>query len=189
MKEMLEMRRRALENVFFEKYNRQLLEQLREKHQHELDREHLAEAFDVTDEGFLDLLLDQDIKAESLAALVLVPLVVVAWSDREMSAEEIRVILETADDLGIKEGTPAIKLLNYWLVHPPTSKLIDAWTAYTKVLCSRLEPNNRKRCGDNVLRWAHDVAAAAGRLLDGVGPKVCKKEREAIAKLAEAFEG
>ena len=188
MKDMLEERRRALENVFFERYNRKLLEQIREKHQHELDRDRLAEVYGVTDEEFLDLLLVQGIKAESLAALVLVPLVVVAWSDREMSPEEIRVILEAADDLGIKEGTPAIKLLNYWLVHPPTSKLIDTWTAYTNTLCSRLKPDNRKRFADNILHWATEVARAAGGVLGGVGPKICKKEREALSRLAEAFD-
>jgi len=186
MKEMLEERRKALENVFFEKYNSQLLDQIREKKQHEFDRDRLAKVCGVTDEDFLELLLDQDIQAESLAALVLVPLAVVAWADREMSAEEIRVILEAAHEMGIKDGTSALKLLNYWLVHPPTDKLIEAWTAYASVLSSQLEPDERKQFGDNLLHWAEKVAKATGGVLR-IGPKICKREREALARLAEAF--
>ena len=53
MKDMLEERRKALENVFFEKYNRKLLEQMREKHQHELDRDQLAKV-DLRKRGKLD---------------------------------------------------------------------------------------------------------------------------------------
>lgn len=187
MKDMLEKRRKALENVFFEKYNRQLLDQMREKHQHELDHDRLAKVCGVVDEQFLELLLDQDIQAESLAALLLVPLVVVAWADREMSPEEIQVILEAAHELGIEDGTPAIKLLNYWLVHPPTGKLVETWTSYANILCSRLEPDDRKHFCDNLLHRAREVAQAAGGVL-GVGPKICKKEREALDRLAAALE-
>jgi hypothetical protein len=186
MKEMLEERRKALENVFFEKYNRELLEQMRENRQYEVDRDRLSKVCGIEDEEFLDLLLDQDIRAESLAALILVPLVVVAWADREMNREEIRVILEAAKELGIEEESQAIKLLNYWLVHPPTGKLIDAWTEYTGVLCDRLNDDDRKHFGDNILHWANQVARAAGGVL-GIGPKICKKEREALDRMAAVF--
>jgi len=174
MKDVLDERRKALENVFFEKYNRELLEQLRERKQHELDRDRLARVCGIRDEAFLDTLLDQHVQAESLAALVLVPLVIVAWSDREMSGEEARVILEAAHELGIEDGTPAIKLLNYWLVHPPTSKLVDAWTAYASELCGCLALGDREKFGNKLLHWAREVARAAGGVL-GLGPKICKK--------------
>ena len=77
-KDIIREREKALENVFFEKRDRHLVEQMRCARERDADRVALRRACGVTDERLLDDLLDQGVGVESLAALVLLPLLMVA---------------------------------------------------------------------------------------------------------------
>ena len=49
----------------------------------------------------------------------MIPLVTVAWADREMQFAEKAAILTAADSAGIRKDTPASELLAAWLHERP----------------------------------------------------------------------
>ncbi len=74
-------RGRVLEEEFFHKENQRLLKQLRQMKKMEESKEALAETSGISDDAILQSLLELHIDAQTLAALALVPLIVVAWAD------------------------------------------------------------------------------------------------------------
>lgn len=180
-------RERAFEAHFFEKESERLLEELRQKEQQEKARAALERMCGVGDERILDELLSQGVGAENLTALILVPLIAVAWADREVSEEEAQVILSAAEEYGIEEGAPASELLRNWLAERPSDALIDAWADYVKELSACFRPEDREGFAAMVMGQAERVAEATGGLL-GFGSKTSAEEKRILERLASAFQ-
>jgi hypothetical protein len=186
MKDAFKERERAFEAHFFQEQNEALLQQLRDRREHEEARTELARMCGVEDERILDELLSQGVGAENLTALILVPLIAVAWADRDVSHDEAQVILRAADEFGIEAGTPAYELLRHWLAERPGDALIEAWTDYTRALGECFRPQDRKAFAKLVMRQAEGVARATGGLL-GFGSKTSADEQRVLDRLALAF--
>jgi hypothetical protein len=186
MKDGLHSRGRALENEFFEKQNQHLIEELKAMRKRDESRAELARACGVQDKELLDLLLKNGVNVETLPALVLVPLVAVAWATRKVERAERYAVLEAAADYGIVEGTPGHALLEKWLKVRPAENLVIAWEEYAGQLTEVMDPADRKEFSRSVLRRAEDVANAAGGVL-GIGPKTSREEREVLDRLAKAL--
>ena len=123
-------RERALEDAFFRKESERLLAAMRERKSHEAQKEALSEVLGLRDERIIEPLLDLGIREENVTALVMAPLVAVAWADRTLDNEERYTLLEAENDLGIDPKSAAGELLAVWLSHRPHENLIDAWAAY-----------------------------------------------------------
>ena len=187
MKSDLRERGRALENEFFEKQNRHLIEDLRAAKQRSEDRAELARACGVEDQRVLDMLLDCDVDAETVPALVLVPLLMVAWAYMDVARAERFAILEAAADYGIQEGTPAYAIVEGWLTVRPPDRLVDAWHDYVEILRQVMDPADRDAFSESIMRRAREVAQAAGGVL-GIGPKTSRQEQAALDRLERAFD-
>ena len=187
MKSDLRERGRALENEFFEKQNRHLIEDLRAAKQRGEDRAELARACGVEEARVLDMLLDCDVSAETVPALVLVPLLMVAWANMNVARAERFAILEAAADYGIEAGTPAYALVEEWLKTRPPDALIDAWHDYVEILRQVMDPADREEFAASTMRRAREVAQAAGGVL-GIGPKTSRQEQAALDRLERAFD-
>ena len=87
-KKALDERRKALENVFFEKENEKLLTKLRDEKQLAAQRQALFDVTKIQDETVLDHLIEVGIRAETWLAISLLPLVEVAWADRIVQDEQ-----------------------------------------------------------------------------------------------------
>jgi uncharacterized membrane protein YebE (DUF533 family) len=94
-------RRHALEESFFEKKNRDLLEKLQQQVQTEESVSALSQASGITNEGVLKHLVALEIGPEAVAAMSMVPLVAVAWADGHMDKKERDAILKAADEQGL----------------------------------------------------------------------------------------
>ena len=70
-KRALEERRKALENMFFEKENEKLLAKLREEKERDAQRKELFDVTRISDDGVLDNLIDIGIRAETWLAISL----------------------------------------------------------------------------------------------------------------------
>jgi hypothetical protein len=187
MKSALKERGRALENEFFEKQNRHLIEELRATRTRSEDRAELARACGVEDERVLDMLLDSHVNAETVPALVLVPLVLVAWANMEVARAERFAILEAAAEYGIQAGTPAYALAEEWLTVRPPDSLVDAWHDYVEILRQLMDPADREEFSAAIMRRARAVAQAAGGVL-GIGPKISREEQAVLDRLDRAFD-
>jgi hypothetical protein len=185
---LFEERERALEEVFFRKREAELIEELRSQRARKEAREALARASGIQNQDLLDRLLDYGVRAESLVALALAPLVAVAWADRSMQQTERYEILERAEDLGVDREGPSYGLLRQWLEERPAPALFDAWRAYAETLGEALDPRDRKELGEELLGQARAVARAAGGVL-GLPPKTSPEEREVLRAIEDCFRG
>jgi hypothetical protein len=179
-KDFLDERRRALEEAFFARHNEELIRKLHASDPNRSEKEKLAEASGLQDEALLDRLVALGFGSRTVAALSLVPLVIVAWSDGVVGDKEKEAILYAARDAGL-DGAGR-DLLSRWLISAPPPGLLAAWTDYVHALA----PEARIALRHKVMGRARQVAEAAGGflgLLRGISPQ----EEKALATLDAAL--
>ncbi|MBW2281362.1 MAG: hypothetical protein JRG76_05085 [Deltaproteobacteria bacterium] len=172
-------RRRALENEFFAKRDRELIERMHEEHE-------VADLSHIEDQVLVEQLVALGITAKMLAALGLIPLLAVAWADGRVDKAERVTILDAATAAGVDRHAEGYAMLEHWLDEPPRPGLFDAWKGYVAEVARPLAPNLRKGLRDEVLRLARTVAEASGGFL-GLGERVSAEERAVLARIEEAF--
>jgi hypothetical protein len=185
-REFLRDHGRSLEDEFFRREDQRLLARLNELKAVETNREALAKASGISEPEVLDKMLALGIKAETLAAVSLVPLVEVAWADGSLDAKERRAVLDRAREAGLAPGSTGQALLEAWLERRPDPKLLDAWTQMVRGLRDQLGPDETARLKGALLDQARAVASASGGVL-GIGSKVSGAEAAMLAKLEAAF--
>jgi hypothetical protein len=151
-------------------------------------RDALAQAAGVADAAVLDKLLALGIDADTLLAMRLVPVVVVAWADGALDTKERQAITASLEGVGMAADSPATQMITNWLQSPPPPALLDAWQAYTASLCAQLSTTERESLRTSVLGQARAVAEAAGGFL-GFGSKMSQAEETMLQTLARAFTG
>jgi len=182
----LEERGRALENQFFDKENKQKIAAMKDKLDHQKTRDELRKASGMSDDSVLDKLVDLGLRANTIAALSLVPLIHVAWADGEIQDNEQSAILQGANGKGLEPGSDGYLLLESWLRTKPEPALFDAWESYIKALASQLNDEQNRLLKNQILGFAKMVATSAGGLL-GFG-KVSSGEEKALARIESAFQ-
>jgi hypothetical protein len=180
-------RGKALEEAFFKKQHEQQLAKIRLQQQEAEAREALAAASGITDDvELLDRLAALGIRAETLAALTLIPLVEVAWADGKMEGRERDAILRGAESSGIEPGSPSHALLEIWTKDRPAPELMDTWKGYIGALVAELSADQKWHLEEKIVGRARSVAEAAGGFL-GLGSKVSAEEERMLKELERAF--
>jgi hypothetical protein len=178
-------RRQALEDEFFHRVDEKLLAEMKAKSLAESERKQLQEATGIADSKLLDTLLAAGIPAGAVAAISLVPLILVAWSDGNVSAEEQASILECAKEQGIAPGSAAEKLLVHWLSHKPNRELTSTWQDYMASVIEKMSDESLLSLRSDMIRKATNVANASGGVL-GFG-KVSGDESRVISQIEKAL--
>jgi len=176
----------GLEEAFFKERDRHLMDKLRSELSAFEDKRKLAHVTGIVEEHVLTGLHLAGVRAETLAAVTLIPLVEVAWCDGMVAPEEREAVLNAAAREGIHEGSAAYALLEQWLQQHPDPKIIAAWKEYVHE-AARLMPKEtvaalKKKMMDRATR----VAAAAGGFL-GLAT-ISKHEKAKIDELAKAWD-
>ena len=185
-REALRARGDALDEAFFPDAAQGYRERLRLRESEEAAVEGLREASGIEDAAILRRLSGLGIRAETLAALTLIPLVEVAWADARLQRREREAVLSGAESTGILEGSPSHGLLRLWLDERPAPDLALAWREFIGALCGQLSADERGRLRANLVGRARRVAEAAGGFL-GLTSPVSHLEREVLEDLERAF--
>lgn len=182
----LKEREKAFEDLFFRKESERLVNAMRARKSREAQSAALSDVLGVDAPELIDPLLDLGLRGENVTALVLAPLVAVAWADHTLYNTERRSILKAEDDFGIDPTSEAGRLLEIWLDHRPHESLLDAWAAYVGELCRVLEPDERKRLRDDIVSRSRRIARAVEKsFLRGGGPT--DAEQAVLAQIEAAF--
>jgi tellurite resistance protein len=179
---------RALEDAFFAKENARLLEQLRAKAQHEERRKALREVIRIPDEQLVDHLLELGLGPETVLAVTMVPLAMVAWADGAVQPKEREAILRAAAEKGIVPDSIAGQVLNSWLTEPLGAELVSAWRRYIQTIWPSLTPHERAEVRQMGVERARMVAEAAGGFL-GLGNRISAQEKAVIDDIATLLAG
>jgi hypothetical protein len=181
----LEERKKGLEEAFFAKHNRDLLEKLRRKTDEASRREQLISISGIHDQSLLDKLVTAGLDAGSLAALGLIPLLQVAWADGKVQPQEREALLEAAKRVNLEPGSAGHELLTGWFDREPEPELFEVWKEYVRALRAAMTDETFREVRTVILDRARTVARAAGGVL-GVG-SVLGSEHDVIKQLEAAF--
>lgn len=180
-------RRKALEEDFFRKQNEKLKAKLKAEREREQARAELRQAFPNAPDDALDRLIDHGLDVDAAAALAIVPCVMVAWAEGDVSDREREAVLAAAGEHGLSPGGRAYEFLSRWLADAPSPALMELWSHYVAALCKGLTAEERARLRDRVVGGARDVARATGGFL-GLGSKISDAEAAVLAKVEAAFD-
>jgi hypothetical protein len=142
----------------------------------------------MTDAELRDALARMGIREQDLRAVLLLPLVEVAWSDGRMHDTERAVILKTARSYGLV-ASPAAEVLAGWLAAPPSAETRQLAHRVVVALSERFQGPTADLGAfvlDTVEAHCEAVAAAAGGLF-GVAFTVGDAERKALREIREAL--
>lgn len=179
--------RQPLEEEFFARLNKELVDAFRQKKSREDARQELAKLSGIQDEEILNSFLDHDINPTTMASLTLVPLVLVAWADGDVDEKEREAILKAVQEKGLDPFHPAYQLLTSWLEVTPGNKLFSMWKSYIQNLRRTMDKESFESLRDDILGRANDVAEAAGGFL-GLGRKISAAEKDELERLEAAFQ-
>src|SRR5262245_21953536 len=177
----------TLEDAFFSRENAELLADLRAKTGKEGRKDRLREVVKIKDEAFLNRLDTLGIEPQTVLAVVLIPLVFVAWADGKLDERERAAILEAARGRGIEGESAARKLLAGALEHPPNPRLLVLWKDFVKRLWGRFTADERWEMRKHVLHSAREVAEAAGGIL-GLTSKISAEERRVLEEMEKVLD-
>lgn len=177
-----------LEDSFFLKEDKLLIERLQALRKLEESRNALARASGIHDQKVLDRLVELGVRPESVAPLALVPILEVAWADGKLDDEERRAVLRAAEARGIQPGDLEHQLMESWLARAPRPELLEAWQHYLAGLLPQLAPEQREELRRELLDGARAVAEASGGFL-GLGRKISPAEAAVLERLDRAFAG
>lgn len=184
-REFLEKASRSLEDTFFYEQDRRLIEQRKKLQKMKETKENLAKVSGIQDDSLLEKLVAMDIRPETLATLVGIPLIEIAWADGKMDAKERKKLFEHAESLGLRRKGLDPKIMSAWLKTKPDPALLEAWTQYMQTLCKELSKDERKSLRDELMADAQAIAKVAGGIL-GFG-SISAEEKAMLEKLESAF--
>lgn len=186
MADILDDRRRALEEQFFKEQNEALVKKMKDAALKKATADSVQKLTGIRNAQVLDALAAMNIGPAAATVMSMWPLVEVAWADGSVDEKERTVVMTQAATLGVTAESEAGQYLAHWLAEKPTHQTHDLWAAYVKELVKALKPNEKELLKNEVLGRARLVAEASGGFL-GYGFSVSAAEKAALEKLALAF--
>jgi tellurite resistance protein len=123
--DLLRERERGFEADYFNKRDAKLIQKIRERAHLQEVAAALAEKLQVDAPALLQRAAGLGLTRETGAALLVAPLVQVAWADGDVTDRERAVVLELAAARGVVAGTPPYTQLFAWLQECPEAELFD----------------------------------------------------------------
>jgi hypothetical protein len=121
----LKNRGKGLEDEYFRRQERELIEKLRKKSEEAAARKELSDRIGVADEEVLADLRALGYTPETVSLLHLVPLVQMAWAEGDVSSGERDLIVKAARSHSVQEGSDADRQLQTWLAARPSSEFFE----------------------------------------------------------------
>jgi hypothetical protein len=182
-------RERGLEEEFFRKSDAQLLEKMREKARLDEVASELAKTLQVENPDLLRRLMDLGVVKGTGAAVLLAPLVQVAWAEGSVTDNERATVLRLAGTRGVEAGSPADAQLREWLVHRPSDALFQAAIDVIKAGLSHLTPKEREDRIHAYVNACREVSEASGGLAKalGIGSGISTEEKSVLDHVSAAL--
>lgn len=153
---------RRVEETYFHRHDRELLERARAAHHSQREQEALAAAIGSYDAEAIGCLHAWGMRADSAALLEWVPAIEVAWLDGLDDGE--RTVLRDGF-AAAHAGEPARRLLDEWLAHRPSHALFAAARRALRLQLQKLGDRERRNRIDRVAARCEEAGRAAGGML------------------------
>lgn len=186
MDDGLQKRGLAMEEIFFQQRDKDLLEKMRLELVGKEIRSSLAKYTGIKDPKMIDTIAELGITAETVVALTMIPLVWVAWADGAVQPKEREAILKAAAGANVTVAGPAYVLLENWLQSKPGPEVLEGWTHYMQALHQEMDETQFNQVKNSILLHAEEIARSAGGFL-GLST-ISDSEQKALNRLRNAFQ-
>ena len=182
----LDDRRKALEEQFFQKHEKELVQKMRDAAAKASSKAELQKLTGISDDKVLEALSELKLGGAATLVMSLFPVIEVAWADGNVDEKERAAIMEAAKTVGLEQPSPAFEFLTKWLAEKPEPSWHALWAEYVKALVVTMKPDDKALLKATVLGRARVVAEASGGFM-GVAFRVSDAEKRVLAKLEQAF--
>ena len=179
-------RGRSLEDDYFRKRDRELVEKMRRATAAEDLRKGLSATSGLHDPELVKELEALGFTPDTVPLLPLVPVVQVAWAEGGVSDAERKLIVQLARSRGIPEGSLADKTLADWLDRKPAP---DVFQRRMRLVQAVLQTPLREGqlTADELVKHAENIALASGGIF-GIN-KISAEERTLLSTIARDLKG
>jgi hypothetical protein len=167
--DIFEDRQRAAEGQWARARDAELIEKLRNKEQLEATLSALTDVLRVDSPELLQRVIDLGVTADTAPALLLAPLVQVAWAGESITAEEHEAVLRLAASRGVKAPAPSGALLADWLKARPSDQLFATAVEVIRASLAKLPPEVRDARVADMAVACREVAQASGGMAKKLG--------------------
>jgi hypothetical protein len=177
----LAKRGRALEDDYFRKKDRELIEKIREAAAAERVRNDLGRKIGLEDREQLQELHDLGFTPDTVVLLPMVPIVEMAWAEGGITRAERDLILPFARRRGIEEGSAADHLLTEWLTNRPAEAMFHGARRLIRAVLDAGFAQAVDFNADDLVKHCEDIASASGGIF-GIG-RVSAEERALLTSI------
>lgn len=181
-KDAFKERERGLEEAYFLKKEKELIEKLRERAALEEERRKLSDQIGVTNDEILQALQGLGYNHETVKLLHLMPIIHIAWANGKMSAKERRLIIDVAREAGVAEGSEADHRLQALLEKAPSQEIWDASFLAIRAVLAAVPGEERDSVRNNVLTFSTAIASLSKGLF-GIESLGSSAERSALERV------
>ena len=190
MSDIMKERERAFEADFFRKQDQKLLAKMRERAALQEVAQALADKLRVDDAELMNRVIGLGLDRENGAAILLAPLVQVAWADGEVTDREREAIFELAATRGVMPGSATHAKVDAWLRERPPEALYEAAIEVMRVAATLLTPAEREEGVVMIVDACRRVAKASGGGLArrlGLASGISHEEAAVIDSIVKKF--
>jgi hypothetical protein len=188
-KDLFKDRERASEEEYARRRDAELIEKMRAKARLDEVAAELAKTLQVENPELLRRVIDLGIPRGTGAALLLAPLVQVAWAEGKVTDKERETVRRLAASRGVEKDSPSGVQLLEWLEKRPSDSLFATAIEVIKAGLSHLTPQEREERIEAIAQACREVSEASGGLAKalGVGSGVSSEERSVLDIVATAL--
>ena len=178
-------RRRAHEEDYFQKKDRELIEKMRQQAKAAQELREMGEQIGVSDPEVSRELADLGFTADTVKLLPLIPILEMAWAEGGVTPAERQMVRDVARARGIGEGSAADAQLTAWLDRRPDETVFRRAGRLISALFASggsfdISPND-------LLKYCEAIAEASGGLF-GIR-RVSADERATLERIATEIKG
>ena len=183
----LSRRGHALEEEYFRRKDRELIEKLRQAAAAARARNDMAARIGSDDPEMLQELQALGFTPDTVILLPLVPVIQMAWADGSVAPAETALIVKLARSRGITEGSAADGVLSEWLTRPPDPQVVASATRLIRGMLAAQPPDHPDLTADDLVRYCESIAEASGGIF-GIH-RISAEERALLTTIAAALKG
>jgi hypothetical protein len=177
-------RGRALEEEYFRKKDRELVEKMRHAAAADQARGELSKQTGVSDSAVLSELQELGFTADTVILLPLVPVLELAWAEGGITPAERQMLVSLARSRGIAEGTAADRQLTAWMATQPAPEVFAKAGRLISALLSSGSGVAQGLTADQLVSYCEQIASASGGLLGLPIRAISMEERTLISRIA-----
>lgn len=176
---------KRLEDLQCLKHEADLRHKLLQSVNDERRRRQIAEAAKIDDPEMIDRLIKSGFTAETVSAILLAPIAMVAWGSGYVTAQERDAAVGALQETEFGQDEAVMNVFANWLESRPASSLMSLWSDFIRQRMRHEPADTSEQHRQWMMRLLNEVAIASGGLL-GYGA-ICSGERAVLETIDQTF--